>query len=583
MTLSIMNVGPDGDRSTGRAPIRKRFADAARNFLRIKARQEDGSIAYFAVYMIVLMIGAAGLGVDFMRFERERAKLQAYLDQAVLAGASLRQSLDAEAVVRDFMEKSDINFEYNLAVSASEGLNYRDVTATATTTLDTIFLDTLNIATLDVVATSTASERIPNIEISLVLDVSGSMANNSRLTNLKSAANDFVSTMIEDSGDSDVVISIIPFSSAVSPNQSLYDALTVNETHTYSRCLEFDAADFSENSIAPDEMQEQVVYTALYTSWENFQDGWSSCLNNDYYQILPYQDSVSTLQAKINSLQANGSTAGHVGIKWGLALLHPDMRKQKDVSSLSPTANMIAEGDVNAAFANVPVDFTNTDTMKVIVMMSDGENWWERRFGNNYRGANSDVYYTFEDNSSAGGEFLRIDYNFSSWYSTNPAHEWACSAYPHYYTCTYSEASEGTIERYYIRDGSWYYNVDSGQWTTSMQGDTVTRLNWEEAWGKMPIDLYRDVTNSNSAYNDWLTYSARSPSEANTLMQASCTAAKTQGITIFTIGFETNNDAEYQLETCASSSAHFYSADGIEIATAFNAIANSIQKLRLTQ
>ena len=64
---------------------------------------------------------------------------------------------------------------------------------------------------------------------------------------------------------------------------------------------------------------------------------------------------------------------------------------------------------------------------------------------------------------------------------------------------------------------------------------------------------------------------------------ASCDAAKAQGITIFTIGFdiEADSDAYTDLSSCATTMGHFYDVDGEELREAFSAIAATIQKLKL--
>ena len=52
----------------------------------------------------------------------------------------------------------------------------------------------MGITELEAPATSTAEERVSNVEISLVLDISSSMLSNRRFTNLKPAARTFVDT-----------------------------------------------------------------------------------------------------------------------------------------------------------------------------------------------------------------------------------------------------------------------------------------------------------------------------------------------------------------------------------------------------
>ena len=72
-------------------------------------------------------------------------------------------------------------------------------------------------------------------------------------------------------------------------------------------------------------------------------------------------------------------------------------------------------------------------------------------------------------------------------------------------------------------------------------------------------------------------------SAKNNRTDAICSAAKAQGIIVFTIGFEAPYNGRTVLKNCASSDAHYFDVKGLEISEAFASIATSIRKLRLTQ
>ena len=62
-----------------------------------------------------------------------------------------------------------------------------------------------------------------------------------------------------------------------------------------------------------------------------------------------------------------------------------------------------------------------------------------------------------------------------------------------------------------------------------------------------------------------------------------CSAAKDEGIVIWTIGFEVNDTGADVMKKCASSPSHFFRVEGVELTDAFSAIASQINQLRLTQ
>ncbi len=84
---------------------------------------------------------------------------------------------------------------------------------------------------------------------------------------------------------------------------------------------------------------------------------------------------------------------------------------------------------------------------------------------------------------------------------------------------------------------------------------------------------------------DWFSWldagSSHDTSTKDTHLDAICTAAKDQGITIFTVGFETSDRSNGVMANCASSLAHHFDADGTNLTEAFAAIAREISKLRL--
>ena len=69
----------------------------------------------------------------------------------------------------------------------------------------------------------------------------------------------------------------------------------------------------------------------------------------------------------------------------------------------------------------------------------------------------------------------------------------------------------------------------------------------------------------------------------NSRTKAICDAAKARNIIVFTIGFEAPSDGQAVLRDCASSIAHYFDVNGLEITDSFASIASSIRKLRLTQ
>ncbi len=541
------------------------------------ARNEDGSILIFVLFVFTTMALVGGTAIDLARHETMRASMQYNLDRAVLAAASLKQSKVPDAVVADYMSKANTMEPVSVSTTYDVGLNFRTVSATATAELNTMFMNMAGIDSLPITVTSSAEERIPKLEVSLVLDVSGSMASNHKLANLKVAAKEFVSTLLNGVEDDQVAISIIPFSNSVSPSQGIFDQLNVNVKHDYSRCLDFSEEDFESVAIDPDQMQEQAIYTSLWGGWQNLNESGLTCNTDENFQIMPYSGNETELHDKIDSLVANGWTAGHLGIKWGAALLDP---------AFKPVATgLIADGKINPGFENIPADYGEFDTLKVLILMGDGANTYEFRMGEDFNGENSDIWeviYAEQIFSYAYHKYKASKVSYSE--SKCGKSKWVC---------VYTAGPEKSA--YYLDDpdSSYFFDIENNRWIRGSEFNDLnktlkgwissTRLSWGKAWGLMPAQWYDNIVGGGKAFSDLVYGTGRTSDEADDAMEASCTAARDKGLVVYTIGFETSSYTSDKLRACASTPAHYYDAVGIQISEVFSQIAASIQKLKLTQ
>ena len=594
---------------TTQADFAPRRSPFARVFNRVRAfgRDEDGAIMVLTLFFFLIMITAAGIAIDMMRYEMKRAQIQTTLDNAVLAAAGAPFGTDARAVIEDYFATADMTSYLNPEGQGDiqGSANASRVTASASMTMNTYLMKLSGVDTLSNYGSSSAERRVPKLEISLVLDVSGSMGSNNKLTNLKSAAKQFVSTILNGSEPGDTVISVVPFSWNVAPGEGIYNALSVNEAQDYSTCLRFSASDYTSAAINPATTYNQQIYTSVYGGFDSLSSGWRSCFNEDYAEILPYSMSIPDLNAKIDSMVASGNTSGHLGMKWGAALLDPAF----STVSASLRANLL----MDASLTNVPSPYNESETLKVIVMMGDGKNTTSYFFdqlttpggdiiteastftddegveqnvnvpAGDYRGPNSDLYRV--DSQEMQFQYARHKYKdkISNDESKCGRRRW---------DCVY-EATGPMESAYYLRDDNQYYSIQQNDWISASEfsdlqnaeGFVATdRLTWEEAWGRMSPDWYRNMT-GNNAFSDYVGSQYDNGSTKNDRMADICSATKANNVVVYTIGFEISQGgtAETELKNCASSVAHYYRAEGVNINDAFSSIASNVINLRLTQ
>lgn len=510
-----------------------------KNSLRLFLRREDGSFIIFSLFVLVAMLLATGMAFDVVRSEVARTKLQNTLDRAVLAAADLDQTLNGNGVVEDYFERAGI-MEYLGTVATTEGLNYRTVTADSEVDMQTRFLKMVGLNSIQTRAVGTANETITDVEISLVLDNSGSMGSNNRLNLLKDAAKAFVDIVVPDSEEeAKVSINIVPFSTQVSAGPDLLKHFNVSDEHDYSDCVNFSDTDFDSSSLSTTAPLQRTGHFDVFSWSKPIDQDYLVCPTDPNRHIRVMGNSRSALKAKIDGMTSGGNTSIDVATKWGLALLDPTMRPV--------ISSMIGEGLVDSDFEGRPFSYTEPQTMKVLVVMSDGENTSQYMLRDEYRSGDSPLFKDRENDRES-----------------------------YYYN------RSGTSSDYYHQYGDRWRSYPYYNW------DRAERQTWPEVWASRSVANFARYTVADAIGGTWSNYynsyyTSVSPSTKNTRTSSICQAARDQGITVYTIGMDTYGQGDATLSDCASGEAFFFDVDGLQIGQAFSAIARDINRLRLTQ
>lgn len=510
----------------------KSLVKRTRLFLALFRRDEDGAIFVFTLFILLLMLIVSGMAVDFMRFESRRAALQGCVDNAVLAAANLdRAGTESEvrAIAEDWAEAGDCQGNLDGPAFAKTLTGQRTVSATAKMPVNTFFLRLVGIDSLTAAAEATAIEGIGNIEISLVIDISGSMRFNDRIVELKKAAQSFAGKVLDPANGGTVSLNIIPYAGQTNPGRYMFDYIAAQRQDTYllsayEALYDDDAAGvmvpyaslnafLDDNGIDPDHMYPNVSsclemehaqvsggvvtdardfgYSGLppvgraqvphFMNWAISPDGdmdWGWCPQDDTsiryaQQVLGDKTVSGTLAHWIENLQMHDGTGTHYGMKYGLALLDP--------TSQDEFTHLVGKGEIPSDFDGRPSAYNDGKTLKYIVLMTDGK----------------------------------------------------------------------ITEQVRPVDGLAEENL-------------VTAL--------------RNQSSSNRT-------NIASASENIQSFYALCNLAKdpTRNVVVYTVAFEAPSDAQTQMENCASSPGHFNNTSGAGLTDVFNAIAEQITELRLTE
>jgi len=384
----------------------QRLRTLQRNF----ARDEDGMITIFACFMILIMLMVGGIGVDLMRHEMERMRLQSVSDRAALAAADLDQTLTPSEVVRDYFSKAGMA-DYVSNVEVSDGLNYRTVSVDATNPMKTHFMKMTGVDTLNVPVHAKAEEKIQKVEISMVLDISGSMNSNSKMWNLRNAAKEFIDTVLTPENEGLISVSLVPYSEQVNAGPAIVSQLNVNMKHEYSYCLEFPDSSFQtarlDTGLRYDQMQHfQWNYYSIESGYTRNTLYDTICPRNWYEEIAAFSEDKAALKNRIDRLQPRAGTAIYLGMKWATAMLDPSFRPVNSA--------MASVGASDPEFAARPASYDDAETLKTVILMTDGQNSNTIRISDWYYDDDSEVVHWNRYNLN-----YYLERHVSSWYRSN--------------------------------------------------------------------------------------------------------------------------------------------------------------------
>ena len=541
-------------------------------------RSEDGSFVIFGLMVFLLMLIAGGIGVDLMRFETQRTRLQATQDRAVLAAASMGQPLDPTTVVLDYFEKAGLGAYIDADdVTVTDTLTSRRVEASAKMTVSTTLLRFAGIEGFVAPAMATAEESASQTEISLVLDTSGSMgwssaSGASKISELRTAAKQFINIVLCDPANPNrtspcvvepgkVSVSIVPYSEQVLVGETLLDYFTPTTEHHSSSCVTFDGGDFSRTSITPTETLRRTGHFDPWTSSSSSSARSWSCKTDSWREITAVNGDAATLRSAIDALGASGNTSIDLGMKWGSAFLDP--------AAQPVVADLITAGDTDEDYEDRPLNWEERGVEKVIVLMTDGVNTRQHYLYNNFRSGDSPIYRNLYEcgleEPCLGDKYSIYDEDNDRYYWEDNR-SWEDHAYGAgtYQRCTYR----------WVRQNRRWVKIETCNEIT--EGSGARQLNYVELWETKPWSWWNKWSWLDEPGDDF------GNSTKNSRLDVVCDAAKDEDIPVFAVGFEVTSSSATVMRNCASSNAHYFNATGLNLSQAFAAIAREISKLRLT-
>ncbi len=391
--------------------------------LRRLRRDDRGVVLILFTLMFVPILMVVAVGIDFSQTLVVKRQLAAAVDAAALSVAAQPALDDDEARTKaeDYIHAhypETIGKLKNFNVTRNKGT----VDVSATAELDTTFLHFAGYDQLSVTVANRAVMQMNKLEVALVLDNTGSMAG-TKLAALKTAANTLVDILFGKVEELDNVrVGLVPFSNAVNVGGSLTAAQldisnpsALNTEHvtfddggtasvsrifdtlkvSWRGCVRSRSEPYDLTDDAPDPANNNTLFTPYFAPDENV--GFNSYLtvsgeaafkNFSFYKdktpsggtpnyecpagtVQPLTNVKSTITTAIGAMTASGSTVIPEGLAWGWRLISP-----------------------KAPFA-LGAPYSDQNTIKAVILLTDGQNTVTGSCGNGSCGPRGDEYKTF--------------------------------------------------------------------------------------------------------------------------------------------------------------------------------------------
>jgi Flp pilus assembly protein TadG len=340
----------------------------------------SGNVAILYALLVVVLMVSIGAAVDIGRWLHARDQTISAVDAALLAGGRALQtnSNDTAGAIATAQKFYAQNVSSRIPVTGDSiafqiGDDGMSMTASGTAYVQTPFLQFASIDKLPLISTAqTQFSQVQlavggnggqNLEISMMLDITGSMAGQ-KLQDLKDSASDLINIVVwDDQSKFTSKVAIVPFSEDIrlpsttalskARGTTLPSSKSVSGTTYYlSDCVVERTGTQKYTDAAPGAGQYVLGhYTTAFTGSGSSKKG--VCTIPSGAAITPLTSDKQSLLAKVTSLSAAGGTAGHLGTAWAWYALSPNW------SSLWP--------------ASVPAAYGADNLEKIAILMTDGE------------------------------------------------------------------------------------------------------------------------------------------------------------------------------------------------------------------
>ncbi|MEM9571750.1 MAG: pilus assembly protein TadG-related protein [Pseudomonadota bacterium] len=255
--------------------------------------------------ILVPMMAVAGFAIDFQQTVKRKAKVQLVLDSSVLAAAKVKQTGASDDIVKLSVQQfldAQIAGLGGLSCDPAVVVLYEEseeIDANIRCRQDTSLMKVVGHDEMSFKVISGSEYGIDKIDVAFMFDISGSMNSSSRLTNLKTAAQDAVDVLLPDGASQELLdktrLAMVSYNAMVNAGDFFEDVTGVTPTRTYTHTID---AGYSEDDLTVGSVFDDF-HMALYDT--DTSDLISEVGDGAVIKVEDYQDDDLTIAITMNS------------------------------------------------------------------------------------------------------------------------------------------------------------------------------------------------------------------------------------------------------------------------------------------
>jgi Flp pilus assembly protein TadG len=338
-----------------------------------------GGIAPILALGLVPLVGAVGAAVDYSRANAVRTSMQAALDSTALMLSKDAKNLSSDQLKTKATAYFTALFNRSEAtnVAITEQINTIDVgsyslSVTASAKLDTMFWRVMGQTQFDITATGEVVWGIKKLNLALALDNTGSMAQSGKMTALKTAAHNLLTTLQgAATTPGDIQVSIVPFATDVNVGTANVDANWVDWT-------DWNAANGTCSSTSYTTQATCTSHSKIWTPASH--SAWNGCAydrdqNNDVLNAATVTGSPATM---FRAHQASACPASMMPLSYDWTALNAKVDAMTPSGNTNVTIGMALAWQTLSSVAPFSAPTPAPSTERVLILLTDGDNTQNR-------------------------------------------------------------------------------------------------------------------------------------------------------------------------------------------------------------